>query len=150
MAEHGESGKSFSVCEEFTGAPPGMAGRAKTIAAWHFRIVGETVAFGEGKIAKADMNVRVDYEAALPLARRAYTPEMLAHTERNRPEAEYDSAGDRASLPAIDDRANLPAYLIELHNRMAVVTNPVRPRNGTTYDCPAPSPERRHRLRCNR
>ena len=120
VAEHGESGKSFSVCEEFTGAPPGMAGRAKTIAAWHFRIVGKTVAFGEGKIAKADVNVRVDYEAALPLARLAYTPEMLAHTERNRPED--DSAGDRASLPAIDDSADLPAYLIELHNRMAVVT----------------------------
>ena len=113
VAAHGETGKSFSVCEVFTDAPPGMAGADATTAAWHFRIVDKTVSVGEGEIVDADMNVRVDYESLLPLARLVYTPEMLADMERNPPQFQGAATGDRS---------NMPPYLAALHNRLAVAT----------------------------
>ncbi len=102
VAKHGEAGKSFSVCEVFTDAPPGMSGADATTASWHFRIVDKTVTVGEGEIKQADMNIRFDYESALPMARLVYPAP-----------AEGGSTGDRSRLPS---------YLVELHNRMAVVT----------------------------
>ncbi|MFQ5926332.1 MAG: hypothetical protein ACE5MH_02735 [Terriglobia bacterium] len=113
VAKHGEAGKSLSVCEVFTDAPPGMAGGDETTAAWHFRIVDKTVTVGEGEIPDADMKVRVDYKSALPMARLVYTPELLAQMERNPPQVEAQASGDRS---------NLPSYLVELHNRLAEVT----------------------------
>ena len=112
VAEHGETGKSYSVCEVFTEAPAGLAGADATTAAWHFRVVDKTVTVGEGEI-DADTNVRVDYKSVLPLARLVLTPEMLARAERNPPQVEGKSTGDRS---------NMPSYLAELHNRLAVVT----------------------------
>ncbi len=35
VAKHGETGQSYSVCEVFTDAPPGIAGADGTTAAWH-------------------------------------------------------------------------------------------------------------------
>ena len=113
VAKHGETGKSFSACEVFTDAPPGMAGADATTAAWHFRIVDKTVTVGEGEITDADMNVRVDYESTLPVARLVYSPEIIARMQRGPPQVEGESSGAGS---------NLPSYLVELHNRMAVVT----------------------------
>ena len=113
VAEHGETGRSFSVCEVFTKAPPRIAGADATTAAWHFRIVDKTVTVGEGEISDADMNVRADYESARSVARLVYTPEILARMERNPPQVEGESTGDRS---------NPPSYLVELHNRLAAVT----------------------------
>ena len=110
VAEHGETGKSLSVCEVFSDAPPGMPGDATT-AAWHFRIVDKTVTVGEGEIVDADVNVRVHYESVLPLARLVYSPEMLAQMERNPPQVEGGTLGDQSKMPP---------YLVELHNRLAV------------------------------
>ena len=39
VAEHGEAGTSFSVCEVFTDAPSGLIGPEDNVAAWHFSIV---------------------------------------------------------------------------------------------------------------
>ena len=111
VAEHGEAGKSYSVCEVFTDAPADVAG-ADAMAAWHFRIVDKTVTVGQGEI-DSDMNVRVDYQSILPLARLVYTPEMLSQMEGNPPQLDGAAGGDRA---------NMPSYLIDLHNRLAVVT----------------------------
>ncbi|MCH7811394.1 MAG: hypothetical protein IH958_02070 [Chloroflexi bacterium] len=113
VADHGEAGRSFSVCEVFTGAPPDVAGSGATTVAWHFRIVDKTVTVGEGEIIDADMNVRVDYQSVLPMARLVYTPEILAQLERDAPQAADGSTGDRS---------NMPPYLVELHNRLAVAT----------------------------
>ncbi len=107
VAEHGRPGATFSVCETFTGAPPDVAGDGSTTAAWHFRIDGNAVTVARGEIDGADMNVRADYEASLPAARLVYTPEMLAK---------------RASKPAAFGQPDFPPYLIELHNRLAVLT----------------------------
>ena len=114
VAEHGEPGVSFSACEIFTDAPPGMAGAGMaveddTTAAWHFRIDGKTVTVGAGAIDGAVMNVRADYTATLPLARLVYTPEVLAERERNPKQPEGDASG----------RSQAPPYLVELHNRLA-------------------------------
>ncbi len=113
VAEHGEEGKSFSACEAFTDAPPGVAGKDSTTAAWHFHIVGKAVTVGEGTVEAADMNVSADYETVLPMARLVYTPEMIEQTRQNPPQGDSESAVDAS---------NIPPYLVELHNRMAVVT----------------------------
>ena len=105
VAKHGKTGRSYSVCEMFTDAPPGMADADTTTAAWHFRIVDKTVTVDEGEISDAEMNVRVDYESVLPMVRLVYTPEILAKMARS---------------PT--DRSDMPSYLVELHNRLAVAT----------------------------
>ncbi len=109
VAEHGEEGKSFSACEVFTDAPEGLAGPDPTTVAWHFRIEGKTVTVGEGEIEGADLNVRAPYAAVLPAAKMVYTPEMIAAARASRPEPK---AGENAA----------PEYLVELHNRLAVLT----------------------------
>lgn len=75
--------------------------------------MGKTVTVGEGEIIDADMNVRADYESVLTAARLVYTPEILARMERNPPQVEGEFSGDRS---------NMPPYLVELHNRLAVAT----------------------------
>ena len=115
VAEHGKPGRSFSACEVFEHAPEGLAGPERTTAAWHFSIEGMTVIVGEGEIDSADFNPRAGYESALPIARLVYTPDALAKMERDRPRVDGESSGDR-------DANQPPGYLIELHNRMAAVT----------------------------
>ena len=110
VAEHGETGVSFSACEVFTDAPKDLAGPEATTAAWHFRIVDKTVTVGEGEITGAEMNARVDYETVLPAVRMVYTPEMIKQAQSMQP------AGAGDGKPAV------PSYLVELHNRMAVLT----------------------------
>lgn len=96
VAEHGEEGKSFSACEVFTDAPEGLAGPDPTTVAWHFRIDGKTVTVGEGEIKGADLNVSAPYALVLPLAKMVYTPERYPFL--------------------------VPPYVVELHNRLAVLT----------------------------
>ena len=107
VAEHGETGKSFSVCEAFTDAPEGLAGPDATTAIWHFRIVDKTITVGVGELEGADFSVRADYQKVLPLAKTVYTPEMVAQR--------------RASQTG-NDQPSPPAYLVELHNRLAILT----------------------------
>ena len=110
VAEHGETGKSFSVCEVFTDAPEGLAGADATTAAWHFRIVDKTVTVGEGEIAGADMNARVGYAEMMPHVKMVFTPEMVKQAQSMQPQG----GGDGNATP--------PSYLVELHNRLAVLT----------------------------
>ena len=117
VAEHGEEGQSFSACEAFTDAPPGVAGKNSTTAAWHFHIVGKTVTVGEGKIDGTDMNVSADYATVLPMARLVYTPELIEQMRKNAPQGKSATDGESAS-----GTENIPPYLVELHNRMAVLT----------------------------
>ena len=69
----------------------------------------KTVTVGVGEIEGADMNVRAPYAQVLPLAKMVYTPEMIAAARASQPEAEE---GVNAA----------PDYLVELHNRLAVLT----------------------------
>ena len=111
-AEHGEAGQVVSVSEAFTDAPRHLAGG--DVAAWHFAIDGKTAQVEPGENPDADIVIRGDYEAALPGARLVYTPEILAEMAENPPDT---SAGDIKG-----DMSLLPAYISELHNRLAVIT----------------------------
>ena len=112
VTQHGEPGKTFSVCEVFTDAPQSVAPGG--IAAWHFSIDGQSVSVGEGEIPGTDVTIRADYETALPGARLVYTAETLAEIAKQPP----------PEKPAqIDgDMSKAPAYLVHLHNRMAEMT----------------------------
>ncbi len=112
VSRHGEHGKRFSVCEVFSDAP----GRVATtgVAAWHFYIDGMDVTVGAGEVADVDVTIRADYQTALPGARLVYTPEVLAARAKAPPPAKPAAiAGDMSKAPP---------YLIELHNRLAVIT----------------------------
>lgn len=105
----GEEGRSFSVCERFTDAPVEVA--SDGTAAWHFRIDGRRVEVGSGALEDADVQIKADYQATLPAARLVYTPEIVAQRR---------AAGPRPGVQG--DMAKAPPYLVELHNRLAVVT----------------------------
>ena len=111
VAQHGEHGTSFSVCEVFTNAPEGMVGPDATRAAWHFCIENKTVTVGEGEIDGADMAVSVDYSNALRMARRVY-PAAIGWLAM--PIVRLVSRMRGKPVP--------PAYLLDLHNRLALVT----------------------------
>ena len=113
VATNGEEGKTFSACEIFTGAPASVA--ESGTAAWHFFIDGKTVRVGAGDVDGTDLRIRADYKSALPGARLVYTPELLAERAKQ-PPAENPGSETQG------DMANLPPYLIELHNRLALVT----------------------------
>lgn len=112
VAEHGEDGKNFSVCEVFSDAPQEIT-EAGT-AAWHFYIEGKQVRVGLGEVSDTDVRIRADYTETLPNARLVYTPEVLAEIAQRPPrETTVEVEGDMAAMPQ---------YLIEMHNRMAVLT----------------------------
>lgn len=112
VSTHGEAGRRFSVCERFTSAPADIA--PSGTAAWYFRIDGKSVAVAAGEIADADVEITADYQTTLPVARLVYTPEILAA-----------GATQRAAAPPPrikGDMSKSPPYLVELHNRLALVT----------------------------
>ncbi len=116
VSQHGEDGQDFSICEAFAGAPEGIAD-ADGFAAWHFHIDGKSVRVGTGRVDDADIRIQATWELALPNARMVYTPELLAEWKKTPPERPADP-----NEKIEGDMANLPPYLLELHNRMAVVT----------------------------
>lgn len=112
VAEHAEDDTRLSICEAFTDAPSRVA--ASGTAAWHFTIDGKSVTVGQGELDEADIVIRADYQTSLPGARTVYTPEFLAQRESMPPpEIPPEIKGDTSALPP---------WLVELHNRLAVVT----------------------------
>lgn len=112
VAAHGEPGARFSLCEVFTDAPLSIA--ATGTAAWHFYAEGTTVTVAAGEVDDADVKIRTDYQGVLPKARQYYTPEILAERASQPPEEGFDSVQGDMSL--------VPDYLVELHNRLCVIT----------------------------
>ena len=113
VATHGEPGFAFSVCEIFTDAPTHVA--ESGTAAWHFYIDGKTARVGVGEVGDTDVTIRADYETTLPAARLVYTPEILAERASQPPD-------ENAARNVEGDMTRLPPYLVELHNRLAVIT----------------------------
>lgn len=112
VSRHGTPGKQFSVCEVFTGAPEDVA--ASGVAAWNFRIDGNSVVVEAGEFPGADVRIDADYATTLPNARLVYTPEILAARAKAR------AQGQMTHIKG--DMSKAPPYLVELHNRLAVVT----------------------------
>lgn len=112
VAEQGQPGVRFSLCEVFTDAPASIAPTGTV--AWHFYVDGKTVAVSAGEVDDATVKIRTDYQGVLPQARQFYTPEILAQRATEPPGAGFDSVQGDMSL--------VPDYLVALHNRLAVVT----------------------------
>jgi hypothetical protein len=110
-ARHGTPGCRFSLCERFTNAPLAVA--PSGIAAWHFSIDGRAAKVGHGVMEDADVIISKDYQLALPIARLIYTSEILAARAGQ-------SATERGVVKG--DLSKVPGYLVELHNRLAVMT----------------------------
>lgn len=109
---HCDDDTRLSVCEIFTDAPTSVA--ASGTAAWYLRIEGKRVVVGCGEATGMDVTIRADYAAALPGARLVYTPEVLAQMQSQPPPD---------PRPQIEgDTSIFPAWLVELHNAMAVIT----------------------------
>ena len=112
VAKHGEAGANVSAyVKYFSGAPQDIA--PSGTAAWHFYIDGKSVTAGAGEVDDADVTIRADYEETLPAARLVLTPEVLAERAANPPESAATMEGDMSQAPP---------YLIELHNRLALIT----------------------------
>ena len=116
VGQHGEEGVKFSVCEAFADAPDAIAD-SEGFAAWHFYIDGKDVKVGRGRVDDTDATIQATWELVLPRARLVYTPELLAEWAENPPERPEDPNGLQEG-----DMANIPSYLIELHNRLALIT----------------------------
>jgi len=116
VSEHGQESQSFSVCEAFAQAPAEIADD-EGFAAWYFYIDGKSVRVGQGRVIDTDVQIQATWEMVLPVARLVYTPELLADWQKNPPERPADPNASQSG-----DMANMPPYLLELHNRMAKVT----------------------------
>lgn len=121
VAEAGESiaGQRISVCETFTDPPAELGGPA----VWSFAIDDGTVVVTRGALAEADVQVRADYQAALPRARMVYdtSPEAAAKRQQARQEAAA-AAGGAPKGPFDAVSPALMGLLTELHNRLARIT----------------------------
>lgn len=112
VTTHGEAGTKFSVCEVFLDAPASVA--SSGVAAWHFYIDGTTVTVDAGEVNDAEVTITADYQTTLPVARLVYTEEVLAEL------AKQPVPVKPATIKG--DMSKAPPYLIELHNRLAVMT----------------------------
>ncbi len=116
VSEHGKEGQAFSICESFAEAPAEIADE-DGFAAWYFYLDGKSVRVGEGRVGDTDVQIQATYELVLPVARLVYTPELLADWAKNPPDRPKDPNGSQSG-----DMTKAPPYLLELHNRMAKVT----------------------------
>ncbi|MDH3640530.1 MAG: hypothetical protein OES38_00410 [Gammaproteobacteria bacterium] len=112
VAVHGKPGVQFGFCEIFTDAPSHISASGEV--AWYFRTNGKSVEVAAGTLKGADVTITTDYAGVLPQARQYYTPEILAERAKEPPGAAFDSVQGDLSL--------VPDYLVELHNRLAVIT----------------------------
>ena len=116
VSEHGEEGKKCSICEAFAEAPEEFAD-TDGFAAWHFYIDGKSVRVGIGRVSDTDALIQATWETSLAGAKRIITPELVEEMKKNPPTPPVD-----ANLKLEGDRSKFPAYLGELHNRMALLT----------------------------
>ena len=116
VSEHGEEGKNCSSCEAFAEAPEEFAD-ADGFAAWHFYITGKSVRVGTGRVTATDALIQATWKTSLGGAKRIITPELAEEMKKNPPTPPPD-----ATRKLEGDRSKFPAYLRELHNRMAVIT----------------------------
>ena len=116
VSEHGEEGKNCSICEAFAEAPEEFAD-ADGFAAWHFYITGKSVRVGTGRVTDTDALIQATWKPSLGGAKRIITPALAEEMKKNPPTPPPD-----VNRKLEGDRSKFPAYLRELHNRMAVIT----------------------------
>ena len=116
VAEFGETGQSFSGCEILVGGPKEIAD-ADGCACWSITVDGKNLRFHPGRADDTELVLQATWELELTGARTVYTPEYLAEQERSPTPRPEDP-----NLALQGDLSKLPAWMLEFHNRMAVVT----------------------------
>ena len=116
VTQYEQRGITFSICEKFMDAPPEFADK-RGVAAWHFYVNGNDVRVGRGSVADTDVRIRASWALALPGARQVYTPEFLAEQQKN-----PTPIPDDPHRSIEGDMSKAPSWLMELHNRLAVMT----------------------------
>lgn len=84
VAEHGEEGVKYSVCEAFAEAPAEFADDGG-FAAWHFYVDGKSVQVGVGRVDDTDVYIQATWETSLPSARLVITPDIIAERAKTHP-----------------------------------------------------------------
>ena len=116
VAEHGEDGINYSVCESFVEAPAEFSDD-NGVAAWHFYVEGKRARVAIGRDDACEIQFQAAWRTARKEARTVYTPEFLAERSKN-PSAPSDDLNHKLS----GDISVIPDYLVELHNDMVVLT----------------------------
>jgi hypothetical protein len=108
-------GLELSICEVFTKVPKHLDKHGTGVIAWHCLIRDGRVHFEETPIPEADVRTEVDYEFILPVARRIYTPEIMAEVEA------YTAKGiaEGKMKSTSRDRSKVPSVFIGMHNELA-------------------------------
>jgi hypothetical protein len=107
VAQQGQPGDMFSLCEVWADAPEGSIGRDDNgRSAWHVRITGNECVIEAGEVDDVTMKLVFDYAGALPYAR------SRTH-EAKVPPAILEYAGDPSAMPS---------YFADLHDLMAPQT----------------------------
>jgi len=116
LAEHGEEGQSLRICEVCVDAPPEIRNDDRN-ASWVITIDGKTGGVEPGRSEDAEYYLQATWELELAGARTVYTPEYIAEQEKN-PTPRHEDP----NLEVRGDVEQLPEWMMEFHNRMAVVT----------------------------
>ena len=113
-----EPGLELSICEVFTGVPKHLDKHGNGTIAWHCQIKDGKVHFEEAAIAEADVRSQSDYDFIVPIARRVYSPEVMAEVEAYM----ATGAADGRTKSTSKNRDKVPASFTGMHNDLAVRT----------------------------
>jgi hypothetical protein len=111
-------GVELSICEIFTNVPKHLDKHGDGVIAWHCLIKDGEVDFEETAIAEADVHTEVDYDFIVPVAKRVYTPEVMAEVDA------YTAKGaaEGKMKSTSKDRSKVPPVFVGMHNDLAVRT----------------------------
>jgi hypothetical protein len=111
-------GLELSICEVFTGVPKHLDKHGNGVIPWHCIIKDGIVHFEETAIPEADVRTEVDYDFVVPIARRVYTPEVMAEVDA------YSAKGiaEGKMIVTSRNRSKVPPVFVGMHNDLAVRT----------------------------
>jgi hypothetical protein len=111
-------GVELSICEVFTGVPKHLDKHGNGVIAWHCLIKDGVVYFEETAIPEADVRTEVDYDFVVPIARRIYSPEVMAEVDA------YSAKGaaEGKMISTSRNRSKVPPVFIGMHNDLAART----------------------------
>jgi hypothetical protein len=111
-------GLELSICEIFTGVPKHLDKHGNGVIAWHCLIKDGKVHFEETAIPEADVHSQADYAFIVPVARKVYSPEVMAEVEA------YMAKGtaEGKMISKSKNRWKVPPVFTGMHNELAVRT----------------------------
>ena len=113
--EGGLAGIEYSMCEVYTGVPPGVAPKSRV--GWHFRIANSLVHFEPVEADDVDTKVIAAWDVIAPMA-RVVLPEDGVHPPEVQKALAEASASGRLEMVSRAGRKP-PAAISDVHNRVA-------------------------------